>query len=449
MYKKRHTTWLAAIATATAVSLVVLLGGAARPAQAVTPEDAVLDWNTYASEAFINAATAPIPGMGQGPTVAILHLAMVQGAVYDAVNMIDGGYAPYLDDLPTAPASGSKPAAVATAAHDVLVGMVIQPAFTPAIVTRLNGLYTSSLAAIADGAAKTAGIAAGEAAATEMLAERAADGRYGPFRFTCGDDAGEWRPTTSLGCPTPSGPSDPNAWVARVEPFVLESTSQFRSKGPHDMKSGAYAKEYNEVKELGAVGSQRTPEQAALAGFFTNTTSPPEMYNRTFRTVAASEGLTLVEQARLFAMLNLAGADALINCWDDKAYWSFWRPVTAIRLGDQDGNPKTTGDPSWTSLSGNPPYPDHPSGYNCVTGAFMHAAAAFFGKKPIDFDMVRIVAGEANQTRTYRQFTDVVDDTIDARVYIGIHFRAPDVQGAEIGKDVAHWLDKNYFQPVK
>ena len=287
-----------------------------------------------------------------------------------------------------------------------------------------------------------------------MLSDRAADGRYGPFRFTCGEDPGEWRPTTSLVCTTPSGPSDPNAWVARVEPFVLESTSQFRSKGPHDLKSGAYAKDYNEVKELGAVGSQRTPEQNALAGFFTNTTSPPEMYNRTFRTVAASEELTLVEQARLFAMLNLAGADALINCWDDKAHWSFWRPITAIHLGDQDGNRKTDGDPTWTPLSGtpltgNPPYSDHTSGYNCITGAFFHTAAAFFGRKPLAFDMVRIVAGEPNQTRSYGRFTDIIDDTIDARVYIGIHFRTADVQGAEIGKDVSRWLVHHYFEPVK
>ena len=448
MHGKLHAG-ASVLAVAPLLIAVVLLAGAAAPAQAGAPEDAVLDWNQYASDALINAPTAPTPGMGQGPTVAILHLAMVQGAVYDAVNMIDGGHEAYLDDLPAAPSSASTPAAVATAAHHVLVGMVIQPAFTPAIVDRLNGLYATSLAAIPNGAAKTAGIAAGEAAAAKMLADRAADGRYGPFRFSCGDDPGEWRPTTSLDCPTPSGPSDPNAWVARVEPFVLESTSQFRSKGPHDMTSGAYAKDYNEVKELGAVGSSRTPEQNALAGFFTNTTSPPEMYNRTFRTVAASEGLTLVEQSRLFAMLNLAGADALINCWDDKAHWSFWRPVTAIRLGDQDGNAKTEADASWTALSGNPPYPDHPSGYNCITGAFMHAAAAFFGKKPIAFDMVRIVAGEANQTRRYRQFTDVIDDTIDARVYIGIHFRAPDVQGAEIGKDVARWLDQHFFGPVR
>lgn len=449
MRKKFVAAWAGALAAVALLAGAVLLAGAAAPAQAGPPEDAVLDWNQYASDALINAPSAATPGMGQGPTVAILHLAMVQGAVYDAVNMIDGGYEPYLDDLPSAPASASQPAAVATAAHHVLVGMVIQPAFTPAIVDRLNGLYASSLAAIPGGAAKDAGIAAGAAAAAKMLSERAADGRYGPFRFTCGDDPGEWRPATSLVCTTPSGPSDPNAWVARVEPFVLESTSQFRSKGPYDLTSGAYAKDYNEVKELGAVGSQRTPEQNALAGFFTNSTHPPEMYNRTFRTVASSEGLALVEQARLFAMLNMSGADALINCWDDKAQWSFWRPTTAIRQGDLDGNPKTEADPTWTALSGIPPYPDHPSGYNCITGAFMHTAADFFGKKPLTFDMVRIVAGEPNQTRTYRQFTDVIDDTIDARVYIGIHFRAPDVQGAEIGKDVARWLDQNFFRPAK
>jgi hypothetical protein len=117
-------------------------------------------------------------------------------------------------------------------------------------------------------------------------------------------------------------------------------------------------------------------------------------------------------------MLNMSGADALISCWDDKAQWSFWRPTTAIRQGDLDGNPKTEADPTWTALSGLPSYPDPPSGYNCITGAFMHTAADFFGAKPLTFDMVRIVAGEPNQTRTYRQFTDVIDDTIDARVYI-------------------------------
>ena len=247
--------WAAPVAACVVTLAAVLVGGAAAPAQAGPPEDAVLDWNQYAVEALVNVPNGPVPNAGQAPTVAMLHLAMVQGAVYDAVNMIDGGHEAYLDDLPSAPASASMPAAVATAAHHVLVGMVVVPPLAAGIIDRLNTLYADSLAAIPNGAAKTAGIAAGEAAAAAMLAERANDGRFGPFRFTCGEDAGEWRPATSTVCTTPSGPSDPNAWVARVEPFVLESTSQFRTKGPHALTSGAYAKEYNEVKSLGASDS--------------------------------------------------------------------------------------------------------------------------------------------------------------------------------------------------
>ena len=447
----KRVRWVSAVALVAALATLVL-GGAAVSAQAGPPSDAVLDWNARALDALVNAPGASVPGAGQGPTVSILHLAMVQGAVYDAVNMIDGGYKPYLDDLPSAAGSASKAAAVATAAHHVLIGMVMQPPLSSAIVDRLNGLYTDSIAAatVEDGAADvTAGIAAGAAAAQAMLAERANDGRYGPFRFSCGDDPGEWRPVTSTVCTTPSGPSDPAAWVARVEPFVTESTSQFRSKGPHALTSGAYAKDYDEVKELGAVDSSRAPEQQALADFYTNNVPPPELFNRTFRTISKSEGLSLAEQARLFVMLNMAGADALISCWDDKAHWSFWRPITAIRLGDADGNPKTEGDAGWTPYGGNPPYPEHPSGYNCATAGFMHAADAFFGKKPIAFDVVRKVAGAADVTRSYDQFRDVIDDTVDARIYQGIHFRAADVQGAEIGKDVARWLDKHYFEPVK
>jgi hypothetical protein len=444
---------LLALVTALATFAAVPLAGTHQRVYAGPPEDAVLDWNLNATNALVNSPTAPIPGLGQSPTVSILHLAMAQGAVYDAVNMIDGGHEPYLEGLPPAPASASHAAAVATAAHDVLVGVVegvpvispLTPAIIASIVDRLDDLYADSIAAatVEDGAAAVAaGTAAGGAAAEAMLEERANDGRFGPFRFTSGDDPGEWRPTTP-------GVSDPFAWVARVDPFVLESTSQFRTKGPHALTSGAYTKEYNEVKELGALDSPRTPEQNALANFYTNNVPPPELFNRTFRVISESEGLTLVEQARLFVMLNMAGADALINCWDDKAVWSFWRPVTAIHEGDDDGNRRTIGDPGWTPLSGNPPYPEHPSGYNCATSAFMHTADAFFGRKPLAFSVVRIVAGEANVTRNYNQFKDVIDDTIDARIYQGIHFRAADVQGAEIGKDVARWLDKHFFQLAK
>ena len=235
--------------------------------------------------------------------------------------------------------------------------------------------------------------------------------------------------------------------MSAVEPFTLESTSQFRTKGPNALTSGAYAKDYNEVKDLGAVGSPRTPEQIAVTQVYS--AHPPELFNRTFRVIAEAEGLTLAEEARLFAMLNLATADSVINCFDDKGFWNFWRPVTAIHEGDNDGNPKTVGDPAWTPLLPAPPYSDHPSGYNCVSAAYMHAATAFFGTDRMDFSVVRIAPGVPDVTLDYTRFTDVVDDTIDARVYQGLHFREAEVQGAGIGTDVARWLDRHFLQPVK
>jgi hypothetical protein len=420
---------------------------AASPA-AAEPErsDAVRVWNLHAVNALISATSAEISGAGQTPPVSQLHLAMVQGAVYDAVNAIDGGYQPYLSGLPAASPAASKDAAVATAAHHVLVGLVLADdlPLPDAVRARLDALYAQQLAGIPDGAAKTAGIAAGAAAAAAMLAARANDGRYGAFRFEPGDEPGEWRPTSP---PTPPV-NDPFAWIAKVDPFVLDSPSQFRTRGPHALTSRAYAKEYNEVKALGAaLGSSRSPDQQALAQFYT--VHPVELFNRTFRDISAAAQLSVVEEARLFAMLNLAGADSLINCWDDKAHWSFWRPITAIHEGDNDGNRRTVGNPSWNSVIPAPPYPDHPSGYNCVTGAMMYTARHFFGTNKMDFNIVKIVPGTPDVVRPYHRFTDVVTDTIDARVYLGIHFRAADVQGAGIGKDVARWLDKHFFQPMK
>ena len=436
------------VVLAALVALIALVAPSLQAAPAVAAlqsSDAVRVWNLHAVNALINAPGAAIPGAGQTPPVSELHLAMVQGAVYDAVNAIDGGHQPYLAGLPPASPSASSEAAVATAAHHVLVGLGIGlvPALSQVVRDRLDVLYADALAGIPDGPAKTDGIAAGAAAAAAMLAARATDGRYVPFSLTVGDAAGEWRPTP------PSFVNDPFAWVARVEPFLLQSASQFRTKGPHALTSGAYTKEYNEVKKLGGPDtpdSPRTEEQTAVARFYV--VNPVELFNRTFRVIAEDRGLTLVEQARLFAMVNLAGADGLINCWNDKAFWSFWRPITAIHEGDNDGNPKTAGDSGWTPFLATPPYPDHPSGYNCLTSSMMHTAGAFFGEDKMVFSVVRIVPNVPNVTRVYHRFTDVIDDTIDARVYQGIHFRAADEQAAGIGKDVAHWLDKQFFQPA-
>jgi hypothetical protein len=443
-------------ALAALISLAVApWGSAPDTARAVSPETAVLDWNRHAASALMNAtatATPPgnPPGAGQPPPVAASHLAMVQGAVYDAVNMIDGGYEPYLADLPPASADASKANAVARAAHDVLVGLgrAPVPALPQVTIDWLDAEYDALDLSDTD-----PGVLAGAAAAQAMLEARDGDGRYVPDPFDVGTDAGEWRPTQ------PGGVNDPFAWVRNVTPFLLEDSSQLRTKGPHSLTSGAYTKEYSEVKDLGGNGTAstpnlRTPEQTALARFYI--VNPVEMFNRTFRTIAQDEALTLVEQARLFAMLNLAGADSLISCWDDKAFWSFWRPITAIQSGDTDGNPRTDADPAWTpfintlSPGGTPPYPDHPSGYNCVTSSMMYTAEAFFGKKKLPFTVRRTAAATAPpDVREYECFTDVIDDTIDARIYLGIHFRAPDVQGADIGQGVAHWLDKHYFQKAK
>jgi hypothetical protein len=320
------------------------------------------------------------------------------------------------------------------------------PALPDATKGWLEERYMESMDAINAGPATDRqidrGTKAGAAAAQKMLDMRAEDGRYSSFSFTEGLQPGQWRRTT------PEAPTDPFAWVAKVTPFTLTSQSQFRSMGPLALDSAEYAEEYNEVKTLGGNGTTttttRTAEQTALASFYT--ANPVEMFNRTFRTIAETRGMSIVQQARLFARVNLTGADSFINCWDDKAYWNVWRPITAIRLGDTDGNDATAADPEWTSMVASPPYPDHPSGYNCITGGYMYAAKRFFKTDEMAFDVVKIAPNTPDVTRSYGGFTDVTRDTIDARVFLGIHFRTPDEQGVEIGKDVARWVDRHFFQ---
>ncbi len=217
------------------------------------------------------------------------------------------------------------------------------PALPQVVLDRLDGLYADELAAIPDGAEKDGGIAAGAAAAAAMLVERTGDGRYVPFVTPVGSDAGEWRPTL------PAFVNDPFAWVSKVRPFTLESSSQFRTKGPRDLASQAYAREYDEVRELGSsTTTARTPDQLAIAQFFQP--NPVEMLQRALRDVTEDEGVGLVDEARFYAQLNVSAADASIHCWDEKVFWLFWRPITAIQDGDDDTNPRTVGDSDWTAV---------------------------------------------------------------------------------------------------
>jgi hypothetical protein len=307
---------------------------AALSSPGVARADAVTDWNAYAGNAL--AVTARL-----SPTAASLHMAMVQGAMYDAVNGIDRGYRPYLV-LPAAQPWDSMDAAAATAAYRVLVSIV--PAQQPA----LEPLYQASLAQVPDGPPKDGGIAAGETAAAAMIAARTGDGRFGSFRFTASLTPGAWRPELPLFA------SDPFAWAAYVKPFLIEGPSQFRSDGPNGLTSDAYTADFAEVKAVGARNnSTRTADQTEQALYW-GAEHGTLLWGRIIRTISANEGLSVSENARLFAMVQLASADANINCWNDKAYWSSWRPITAIRLADTDGNPATDADPAWEPLLATP-----------------------------------------------------------------------------------------------
>ncbi|MFN6934001.1 MAG: vanadium-dependent haloperoxidase [Tsuneonella sp.] len=399
--------------------------------------DAVAIWNERAVTTLTNGPAAGTPGVQFPPPVAFIHLAIVQGAVYDAVNAIKGGHDPYLDGI-KAPTSASKGAAAATAAHHVLIGLVDQAPSSAtltnpvksAIKARLDAEYASSLAEIPAGDAKIAGIKVGAAAAAAMLANRANDGRFGAPNFAVGAAPGEWRPAPG---------NDPNAWVRSVRPFTLPRSEYFHTPGPWPLGSAQYATEFNEVKAVGRLtDSTRTTEQTALANW--STTHPAIMLYPAMRQIAEAKGLTITEQARFHAMTSMSAADSLINCWAEKAHWNFWRPVTAIQLADTDGNDDTVAEPGWASLGALPPYPDEPSGANCVYSGVMNSARAFFGS---DAAVFSITGG--GSTRNYNSFSSVVADVIEARIFLGIHFRRPDVNGAALGQRVAQYVDANFF----
>jgi hypothetical protein len=410
---------------------VLLAAAAACAVAAPVPAraDTVTDWNMHATDALIVTA-------GYTPPVSALHLAMVHGAVYDAVNAIDHRYQPYLV-APRARRWYSKDAAAATAAYRVLLTVV------PAQQTTLDAWYAASLAAIPDGRAKTGGTAVGEEAAAAMIAARTNDGRFGPFRFPLATNPqpGDWRPDL------PSFINDPNAWVARVKPFLIRDPADFRTDGPNPLTSEAYAKDFAEVKSLGSLtGSTRTLEQTNIGLFWAGHTL--DMWSRIVRGLSADHGLSIADNARLFAMIYLTGADAAISCWTDKAYWHFWRPITAIRLADTDGNPATVADPDWLPLIPTPPYPDHPSGHSCFSSSAVQTLRDFFGTDTDTFTVVSNTPGHTDLTQTYTRFSQVIRQIISARVYAGIHFRTADEQGAKLGKEVARYRRAHYFHRV-
>jgi hypothetical protein len=392
--------------------------------------DSVTDWDQIAAAALQSPGTATPPGAGQGaPSIA--HLAMVHAAVYDAVNAIDGGHEPYVSS-PAAEPWYSQDAAVAAAARHVLVnGGLGIPA---ARLTTINAAYQAALDAILDGPAKAGGIATGEAAGVALLAARAGDGRFGPFRFSIGTLPGEWRPT--------SGVNDPFAWLKDVRPFVLRNPDLFRGRPPHGLGTRAYAVDFNEVKLVGSTSSSvRTADQTAAAEYW-GLTNATGTISSIIRSVAIGQGGTLADHARLLARAYTNAGDALIVTWRDKARYSFWRPVTAIHEAGSDGNDATQADTGWTSLIGAPPYPDHPSGLSALACSVADTMQHFYGRDQATFSGTT----PGGVTRTFTSFSEVCGGIVDARVWSGIHFRFADEEAAKIGRRVAHWANRHAFR---
>jgi hypothetical protein len=428
---------------------VAALGAALAPSFARA--DTVTDWNDTASTAIVGVAKQP-------PPVAVMSFAMVQGAVYDAVVAIDGRYRPYLA-TPPARRTDSADAAAATAALRVLAGVLadLPPDQEAALQALLQPRYDATLAAIADGPSKTRGIADGEQAAAAMLAARHDDGNphnglFVPFTPVPGTTPGAWRPTPPLFA------TDPAPWVANVRPFLVPSVDMLRVAGPNPLTSRAYARDFNEIKSIGALHSTtRMPDETDAAIFWQE--NAYSLYNRIFRTLAAENHLSLADSARMLAMTNLAGADAAIGCWHEKYRGNFWRPITAIREADTDGNPATTADPTWLPLFDpstpvapgapplvTPPFPDNPSGHLCATSAIVRTLQHFFGRDRVPFSAT---STESGTTRHFARLSDVLREVTNARVWAGIHFRTADIQGAQLGATVARYERWHYFQPTR
>jgi hypothetical protein len=444
---RRRSIWLVAVAVVV-LSAVGVVGASAAPA--VTATTAVTDWNLIA----VNTLTTLPGAAGGAPPASQISVGMVQGAVYDAVNAITPKHhRPYLLKRRFA-ATASKDAAVATAAYMVLSNIVSTVPASISFPTRASVLqvlasqYAASLSAIPDSPFKTQGVAAGNAAAEAMIAAREGDGRFGPSQWVPNSAPGHWQPLVNPATGQPI--LDPTPWVGGVKPFLMQSSSQFRTAGPLALGSAAYAAEFNEVKALGSINSAvRTATQTYIARWWQST--PVASWNAVARDLIGREEVDIADSARLLAMANLSAADAGINCWNDKYYWDFWRPWNAIPRAAEDGNPATTAEAGWTALI-TAPYPDHPSGHLCNDGAHVGVLRMFFG------DVIEggyqitsastFLAPSDPKTRTFGSFSQALAELIEARIWAGLHYRTADVQAEQLGRNVANYMAANYFQPV-
>jgi PAP2 superfamily len=406
----RDSLFIACIATINLASSIAV------PARA----DVVTDWNNAALDAIRVGHTAP--------PIASRSLSILHVSIYDAVNGIARTHETYL--VPSAvPASASRPAAASAAAHLALVNLF------PANASTFDALHAAILATIPNGPHKTAGIVWGEFVANQILAARANDGSSAVVPPPGGSGPGVWIPT-----PPAFLPYLLPQW-GFVAPFGMNSSSQFRPPGPPSLDSQQYAEDYNEVKELGAaVGSTRTEDQTEIALFWADgagTETPPGHWNSIAQIIGAAQGTTLEENARLFALLNIAMADAAICSWDAKYTYHFWRPVTAIAFAEPQLN--------WMSFIVTPPFPDYTSGHSTFSAAAATVLPLFFGTEDLPF-----TTGSDFLPGVFRSFStceDAAEEAALSRIYGGIHFRTASEDGLQAGSSIGEWTFVHYLQP--
>jgi hypothetical protein len=406
-----------------------------------------LEWNANAVAAVRSATTtnglpAGAPPRALFQTEGLIYLAYVQAAVYDAVTKIAHRYEPY-HRFPAAVGHASVEAAVVAASYDTLTFYLGDPGGV------LAGEYAASIAALPGDAETARGIAVGQAAAADIEALRAADGRdtaTAVFGAIGSVVAGVWQvvpPSTFAQTP----------WVAFMQPFMLESSSQFRAPPPPALTSAQYATDFNETKLYGsATSAVRTvgplPSQTAIALFWN--ANAISQQNQLYRDVAVQHGMDLVDTVRLLAMGDMTVSDAGIACFDSKYHYLHWRPFTAIRNADLDGNPATAADPMWTPLIATPNHPEYPSAHGCVTSVVTRVIAEALGTSNIDVTIMGAAGGLTTLTTSQHFDTvqEVQNQLLDARTWAGLHWRNSSVAGENLGNAVADWVLQRYFQPL-
>lgn len=412
--------------------VAALMGGSVLASSHVARGDAIIDWNQQLLDAVKNTSLNP-PRAARA--MAMTHLAM-----FNAVNAVDQTRHSYGGFGLLANPGTSREAAAVEAAYNVLTNLFPTQA---AAFTTARG---NSLAAIPDGQAKTDGINLGLAAANHMLTLRANDGSDNVVPYVPGSDPGDWQTTPPAHAPALL-PQWPN-----VTPFAMTSGSQFRLPGPPTLDSAEWAAAFNQVKDIGSkTSATRTADQTEIAYFWADgagTFTPPGHWNKIAQEAATAHGYDISQNARLFALLGIAVVDSSISCWDNKYTYNFWRPITAIRNAETDGNDATVDDDAWEPLIATPPFPEYSSGHSTFSGASAGILTAFFGDNMPFITYDEIDAQGTIGPRSYDSFFDAAIEAGNSRIYGGIHYSFSNTPAVNAGIDLASYIMGNYLTPV-